>query len=99
LFLTAIFPTGYTGIDWGNVQGGETVAIFGSGPVGIMAAKSAWLRGAARVIIVDPLPYRLEKAKAAAGGDTVLWDDDGPKSVVQQIRDLTQGRGADVCVD
>ncbi len=99
LFLTDIFPTGYTGIDWGNVQGGETVAIFGSGPVGIMAAKSAWLRGAEQVIIVDTLLYRLEKAKEAAHATTVLWDDDGPKGVVEQIRTLTQGRGADVCVD
>ena len=49
LFLTDIFPTGYTGVDWGEVKGGETVAIFGSGPVGIMAAKSAWLRGAGAV--------------------------------------------------
>ena len=98
LFLTDIFPTGYTGIDWGNLQGGETVAIFGSGPVGIMAAKSAWLKNAAKVIIVDTVPYRLEKAKQAAGCDTILWKD-GPKDVVQQIRDLTQGRGADLCVD
>ncbi|KOS05437.1 dehydrogenase [Flavobacterium akiainvivens] len=98
LFLTDIFPTGYTGIDWGEVKGGETVAIFGSGPVGIMAAKSAWLRGAARVIVVDTVQYRLDKAKAAAGCDTILWTD-GPKDVVAQIRDLTQGRGADVCVD
>jgi threonine dehydrogenase-like Zn-dependent dehydrogenase len=99
LFLTDIFPTGYTGIDWGEVKGGETVAIFGSGPVGIMAAKSAWLRGAARVFIIDILPYRLEKARLAAGADTLLWDDDGPANVISQIRDATQGRGADVCVD
>jgi threonine dehydrogenase-like Zn-dependent dehydrogenase len=98
LFLTDIFPTGYTGIDWGEIKGGETVAIFGSGPVGIMAAKSAWLRGAARVIIVDTLPYRLEKARVAAGAETLLWDD-GPEGVISQIRDATQGRGADVCVD
>ena len=99
LFLTDIFPTGYTGIDWGNVQGGETVAIFGSGPVGIMAAKSAWLRGAAQVIIIDTLPYRLDKAKEAAGGETLLWDGSGAKGVVEAIRELTKGRGADVCVD
>jgi threonine dehydrogenase-like Zn-dependent dehydrogenase len=98
LFLTDIFPTGYTGIDWGNVKGGETVAIFGSGPVGIMAAKSAWLRGAERVIIVDTLPYRLEKAKEAAGGNTILWEDRA-SDVVDEIRALTEGRGADVCVD
>src|SRR6201991_3986282 len=99
LFLTDIFPTGYTGIDWGNIQGGETVAIFGSGPVGIMAAKSAWLRGAERVIIVDTLPYRLDKAKETAGVDTVLWGEAGAKEVVEQIRALTEGRGADLCVD
>lgn len=98
LFLTDIFPTGYTGIDWGGVTGGETVAIFGSGPVGIMAAKSAWLRGAKRVIVIDTLQYRLDKANATAGCDTILWED-GAKEVVEQVRALTEGRGADVCVD
>lgn len=98
LFLTDIFPTGYSGIDWAEVKGGETVAIFGSGPVGIMAAKSAWLRGAARVVIVDTVQYRLDKAKATAGCETILWED-GAKDVVEQIRAITQGRGADVCVD
>jgi threonine dehydrogenase-like Zn-dependent dehydrogenase len=98
LFLTDIFPTGYTGIDWGNVQGGESVAIFGSGPVGIMAAKSAWLRGAAKVVIVDTLQYRLDKAKEAADCDTILWED-GAKGVVEQIRSMTQNRGADVVVE
>ncbi len=98
LFLTDIFPTGYTGIDWGEVKGGETVAIFGSGPVGLMAAKSAWLRGAARVIIVDTLQYRLDKAKQTADCETILWEDDG-KEVIEKIRSMTQGRGADVCVE
>jgi len=98
LFLTDIFPTGYTGIDWGEVKGGETVAIFGSGPVGIMAAKSAWLRGAGRVIVIDTLQYRLDKARATAHCETILWED-GAKDVVEQIRAMTQGRGADVCVE
>ena len=98
LFLTDIFPTGYTGVDWGEVEGGETVAIFGAGPVGIMAAKSAWLRGAGRVVIVDTIPYRLEKAKQASNCETILWDD-GVKSVVEQIRAITNGRGADVCIE
>ena len=98
LFLTDIFPTGYTGIDWANVQGGETVAIFGSGPVGIMAAKSAWLRGAARVVIVDTLQYRLDKAAQTASCETILWDSSAIE-VVEHIRALTGGRGADVCVD
>ena len=98
LFLTDIFPTGYTGIDWGEVSGGETVAIFGAGPVGIMAAKSAWLRGAAKVIIVDTLQYRLDKAKVSADCETILWDDNA-KDVVEQIRSMTQGLGADICVE
>ena len=98
LFLTDIFPTGYTGIDWAGVKGGETVAIFGAGPVGVMAAKSAWLRNAGRVIVVDTLPYRLAKAKSTAGCDTILWQDD-PKKVVEEIRAMTEGRGADVCVE
>lgn len=98
LFLTDIFPTGYTGIDWANVQGGETVVIFGAGPVGIMAAKSAWLRGAKRVINVDTLQYRLDKAKAAAKSETILWEDNG-KNVIDEVRAMTGGRGADVCVE
>src|ERR1700760_4473738 len=98
LFLTDIFPTGYTGIDWGELKGGEIVAIFGSGPVGIMAAKSAWLKGAGRVFIVDTLQYRLDKARAAANAETILWTDNG-KDVVEAIRAMTNNRGADVCVD
>jgi threonine dehydrogenase-like Zn-dependent dehydrogenase len=97
LFLTDIFPTGYSGIDWGEVKGGESVAIFGAGPVGVMAAKSAWLRGAERVIIVDTVQYRLDKAAATAGCETILWEN--PKDVVSQIRQMTSGRGADVCVE
>ena len=97
LFLTDIFPTGYTGVHWANVQGGETVAIFGAGPVGIMAAKSAWLRGAERVIIVDTVQYRLDKAKQTANCETILWKDQ--KEVVEQIRAMTSGRGADVVIE
>lgn len=98
LFLTDIFPTGYTGIDWAQVKGGETVAIFGGGPVGIMAAKSAWLRGAGRVIVIDTVKYRLDKAKATAKCDVIQWTDTA-KEVVEQIRTMTNGRGADVCVE
>jgi threonine dehydrogenase-like Zn-dependent dehydrogenase len=98
LFLTDIFPTGYTGVDWGEVNGGETVAIFGAGPVGIMAAKAAWLRGAGRVFIVDTLQYRLDKARQAANCETILWED-GEKEVIEQIRAATEGRGADVCIE
>ncbi|ALD20174.1 zinc-dependent alcohol dehydrogenase [Hymenobacter sp. DG25A] len=97
LFLTDIFPTGYSGIDWGEVKGGEFVAIFGSGPVGIMAAKSAWLRGAARVVIVDTQKYRLDKSRQTANCETILWE--SQKQVLEEIRNMSEGRGADVCVE
>src|SRR6476659_768449 len=96
LFLTDIFPTGWSAIDWANLKGGETVAVFGCGPVGLMAQKIAWLRGAKRVIGVDIQPYRLEMARNAAKSETVNAADG---DAVQAIRDLTSGRGADVCVD
>ena len=97
LFLTDIFPTGYTGIDWAGVKGGEKVAIFGAGPVGLMAAKSAWLRGASRVVVIDTQPYRLDKARQTANAETILWE--SHDQVVDQIRSLTNGYGADVVVE
>ncbi|WP_035557839.1 zinc-dependent alcohol dehydrogenase [Hymenobacter sp. IS2118] len=97
LFLTDIFPTGYTGIDWAGVKGGEVVAIFGAGPVGIMAAKSAWLRGASRVIIVDTQQYRLELAAKAANTEGIRWE--SQQQVVDEIRSKSRGYGADVCVE
>jgi len=96
LFLTDIFPTGWSAIDWAQLKGGEVVAIFGSGPVGLMAQKAAWINGASRVIAIDPLNYRLEKAKKVNNVDTLNPHD---VDVVEAIRQMTGGRGADVCVD
>lgn len=96
LFLTDIFPTGYTAIDWAQLQGGETVAVFGCGPVGLMAMKCAWLKGAGRVIGIDTQNYRLDTARRVANAETFNPNE---CDVVQAIRDLTVGRGADVCVD
>jgi threonine dehydrogenase-like Zn-dependent dehydrogenase len=96
LFLTDIFPTGYTGIEWAGVSGGETVAVFGCGPVGLMAQKAAWLRGAKRVIGVDIQDYRLEAARRTALSETLNARN---TDVVEEIRGMTDGRGADVCVD
>jgi alcohol dehydrogenase len=96
LFLTDIFPTGWAAIDWAKLSGGETVAIFGSGPVGLMAQKAAWLQGAGRVIAIDPLNYRLNKAREVNKVETINPHDTDP---VEAIRSLTDGRGADVCVD
>ena len=96
LFLTDIFPTGWSAIDWAKLKGGETVAIFGSGPVGLMAQKAAWLQGAGRVIAIDVLDYRLSKAKAVNKVETINASD---QDAIEIIRELTNGRGADVCVD
>jgi alcohol dehydrogenase len=96
LFLTDIFPTGWAAIDWAQLKGGETVAVFGCGPVGLMAQKIAWLRGAGRVIGLDIQPYRLEMAKTAAKSETINVKDG---NAVEAIRAMTNGHGADVCVD
>ncbi|WP_129715839.1 zinc-dependent alcohol dehydrogenase [Pedobacter sp. SYP-B3415] len=96
LFLTDIFPTGWSAIDWAQLKGGEVVAIFGSGPVGLMAQKAAWINGASRVIAIDPLEYRLKKAQQVNQVDILNPNE---VDVVEAIRDMTGGRGADVCVD
>jgi alcohol dehydrogenase len=96
LFLTDIFPTGWAAIDWAEMKGGETVAVFGCGPVGIMAQKAAWLRGASRVIGIDIQPYRLEMARRTAKSETINAAEVDP---VEMIREMTGGYGADVCVD
>jgi S-(hydroxymethyl)glutathione dehydrogenase / alcohol dehydrogenase len=96
LFLTDIFPTGWSAIDWAQLKGGETVVVFGCGPVGIMAQKSAWIKGAKRVIGIDLLDYRLEIAKKAANSEVLNLS---KVDVIEAIREMTDGRGADVCVD
>lgn len=96
LFLTDIFPTGWSAIDWAQMKGGEVVAIFGSGPVGLMAQKAAWINGASRVIAIDPVNYRLEKARAVNKVETINPHEVDP---IEAIREMTNGRGADVCVD
>lgn len=96
LFLTDIFPTGYSAIDWADMKGGEVVAVFGCGPVGVMAMKSAWLKGASRVIGIDHLNYRLEIARKSAKAEIINFKENDPAEI---IREMTHGRGADVVVD
>jgi S-(hydroxymethyl)glutathione dehydrogenase / alcohol dehydrogenase len=96
LFLTDIFPTGWSAIDWAQLKGGEVVAIFGSGPVGLMAQKAAWIKGASRVIAIDPLDYRLDRAQRINNVETL---NPHKTNVLEAIREMTGGRGADVCVD
>jgi threonine dehydrogenase-like Zn-dependent dehydrogenase len=97
LFLTDIFPTGYQAAEMGGIEPGDTVVVFGCGPVGLFAQKSAWLMGAGRVIAVDHIPYRLRFAEEFAGVETVDFSQhDDPVSL---LKDMTGGRGPDVCID
>lgn len=96
LFLTDILPTGYCAITWAQPRGGETVAVLGCGPVGIMAMKCAWLSGAARVIGVDREHSRLEAAATLTRAEVLHSERD---DVVEEIRAMTDGRGADIVVD
>ncbi len=96
LFLSDILPTGYSAVNWANMKGGETVAVFGCGPVGLMAQKCAWLKGASRVFGLDVEPYRLAKAREVAKSETIDIND---KEWLNQLRAATGGRGADVAID
>lgn len=96
LFLTDIFPTGYAGLHWAGAKAGDTVAVFGCGPVGLMAQKVASALGAEKVIGVDYEDYRLEAARRVSGSITINAGND---DVVEQIRTLTEGRGVDIAID
>jgi threonine dehydrogenase-like Zn-dependent dehydrogenase len=96
IFLTDAFPCGYAAIDWCRLQGGETVAVWGAGPVGLMAMKAAWMRGAGRVIAVDRQPYRLDRAARAGKAEVI---DMLEAHAVELLRDSTCGVGPDVCID
>ena len=95
LFLSDIFPTGYMAAENAEIAPGDTVAVWGCGPVGLFAIKSAFLLGAGRVIGIDRIPHRLDMARAC-GADTIDFDND---SVLQQLRVMTGGRGPDACID
>ena len=95
LFLSDIFPTGFMGADMCDIQQGDTIAVFGCGPVGQFAIRSAFLLGAERVIAIDTVPERLALAKQA-GAITIDFKAD---SVYDRINELTYGRGADACID
>jgi threonine dehydrogenase-like Zn-dependent dehydrogenase len=97
LLLTDVLPTGYQGAEMGGVRDGDTVAVFGCGPVGLAAARSAWLLGAARVVAIDRVEARLRFAERWAGAETV--DLRAERDPVPVLKELTGGRGPDVCVD
>jgi threonine dehydrogenase-like Zn-dependent dehydrogenase len=97
VLLTDACPTGYQGAEMGDIQEGDTVVVFGAGPVGLFAAKSSWLMGAGRVIVVDHLDYRLEFARNFAQCETVNFKE--VKDMAEHIKRMTDWLGADVCID
>jgi threonine dehydrogenase-like Zn-dependent dehydrogenase len=96
LFLSDIFPTGYMGADQCNIQPGDVIAVWGCGPVGQFAIKSAFLLGAERVIAIDRFPYRLRMARERAGAEVINYEE---VDVHDALKDLTGGRGPDACID
>jgi S-(hydroxymethyl)glutathione dehydrogenase / alcohol dehydrogenase len=97
VLFTDALATGYFGAQLGDIVEGDVVVVFGAGPVGLFAAKSAWLMGAGRVVVVDHLDYRLEKARSFAQAETINFRDHG--DVVLHLKHLTEGLGADVVID
>ena len=97
LFLSDIFPTGYMGAEMCGIQPGDTVAVWGCGPVGQFAIASAYLLGAEKVIAIDRFPYRLEMAQQKAGAVTINYAE--VDRVTDVLRELTAGRGPDHCID
>lgn len=95
LFLTDIFPTGYMAAENCNIQKGDTVAIWGCGPVGQFAIRSAFLLGAEQVIAIDDVPERLKMAREAKA----ITVDFGDEYIYERLLELTSGRGPDSCID
>ena len=96
VLLSDVMPTAWWANEWADVAEGKSVAIFGAGPIGIMSARIAKLRGASKVFIVDPQEYRLEHAKRLTGAIPVNEQNDDP---VEYIRGETEGRGSDCAID
>jgi threonine dehydrogenase-like Zn-dependent dehydrogenase len=97
VLLTDVFPTGYQAAEMGDIEEGDTVVVFGAGPVGIFAAKSAWLLGAGRVIVVDHVDYRLDFVQKFAQCEVVNFK--YVKDMAIHIKQMTDWLGADVCID
>jgi threonine dehydrogenase-like Zn-dependent dehydrogenase len=89
--------TGYFGAQLGDIREGDTVIVFGAGPVGLIAARSSWLMGAGRVIVIDHLDYRLEKARTFAFAETFNFTEFG--DIVVEMKKQTDYLGADVAID
>ncbi len=96
LFLSDILPTGYMAAENCNIQPGDTIAVWGCGPVGQFAIRSAFLLGAARVIAIDRFPERLELARKA---NAEAIDYEQEHDIVECLKEMTGGQGPDACID
>src|SRR5581483_1918564 len=96
LFLSDIYPTGYMGAEMCDIRPGDVIAVWGCGPVGQFAMKSAFLLGAERVIGIDRFPYRLQMAREKVGAETINYEE---VSILEALKELTGGRGPDACID
>jgi threonine dehydrogenase-like Zn-dependent dehydrogenase len=96
LFLSDIFPTGWMAAENCGIQPGDVVAVWGCGPVGQFAIKSAYLQGAERVIAIDRVPERLKLAETAGGAEVINYVG---TDVVEELKQRTGGRGPDACID
>jgi threonine dehydrogenase-like Zn-dependent dehydrogenase len=97
VLLTDALATGYFGAQLGDIVEGDVVIVLGAGPVGLYAAKSAWLMGAGRVIVIDHLDYRLEKARSFAHAETYNFTE--YSDIVVEMKRATGHLGADVVID
>ena len=97
VLLTDALPTGYQAAEMGDIEEGDTVVVFGAGPIGIFAAKSAWLLGAGRVIVVDHVEYRLQFVQQFAQCEVVNFKH--VRDMAIHLKKMTDGLGPDVCID
>jgi len=96
LFMSDVLPTAYWSVESAGVKKGDTVAVLGCGPIGLMAQKFAWMKGASRIIAVDNLPYRLQKAKKM--NNVEIFNFDEFKEMGLHIKEITHG-GVDAVID
>ncbi|WP_327036275.1 zinc-dependent alcohol dehydrogenase [Micromonospora ureilytica] len=96
VMLADVFPTGYMGAEMCDIKPGQVIAIWGAGPVGLLAAASARLLGAERVIVIDRFPYRLRLAEEHLDAETINYEE---ADVLDTLNEMTAGRGPDACID
>ncbi|RLK25111.1 threonine dehydrogenase-like Zn-dependent dehydrogenase [Micromonospora sp. M71_S20] len=96
VMLADVLPTGFMGAEMCDIKPGDVIAVWGAGPVGLLAAASARMLGAERVIVIDRYPYRLRLAEEHTGAETINYDD---TDVLDALNAMTAGRGPDACID